>query len=1053
MARSALSRERCGVSTERRWAFRAPLARRDRQRHRRLVLPGARSETARPGGRATGCGWPRAGFDLIDVGAVAARSGPPVPAAEEAARLVPAIEGLARDAARAGQRRHVLARRSPGGRRRGGRRDQRHRRRRRPEMLELVAEPGCGLVVMHIEGPPRRTAPRELDDPVEHLKRWFAERIEAALARGVAEEQIAIDPGLDFDLTVDDDLEMLRRLGELHELGRPLFVSLSRKDFLGAVLAGSWEERAPAAEREWATAAAAALAVAAGAQLLRLHDRQRARRDAGRRPDRAMASRASELAPQARSRPRGRVIEPGRADGRLVAQAFEGERGRRAASRCRAALDPALRDGAARRPGSSASTRTRPRRSTAASSAATSIVTSGTASASRCRSTSRCSTRSRATRSARALYLYPTKALAQDQARKLSELGLASLRHAIYDGDTPQGRPAPDPAPLQPRAHQPGHAQRRDAAPPQAAGATSSPTSAGSWSTRRTPTAACSARTSPTCCGGCAASRGSTAPSRASSAPRRRSPTRSSSPSGWSASDFGSSTPTAPRAPARRIAMWNPPLIDEESGTRRSVLSEAAELLAELVARRRADDLLPAQPPRDRADPALRPDAARGGGTRRARRADRALPGRLHARSSGARSRRGWRPASCSRSSPPTRSSSGSTSASSTRRSASPSRARSPACARCGDARGAAARASRSTSPARTRSTSSSAAIPTSSSSARSRRRSSTTRTSRSSSSTCSPPPTRRRSSDARRRAARRALARARRAAGARSASCARGAAAATARAAPASPPAAISLRSASADSVAVVERGSGELLGAVEAERAFSTVHPGAVYLHLGRSYEVRELDVEARRAVGRAVRGRLVHAAEEGDRDLHRARSSRRARPLGVELSFGEVSVTEQVIAFQRKRLADHEVIDMVGARPPGAELPHPGALVHAAATSSPARAMPPEVLLGALHATEHSQIAVLPLLAMCDRWDIGGLSTNVHPQTGRPTIFIYDGYPGGVGIARRGLRRVRAPGRRRRAADRRVPVRRRLPLLRPEPEVRQPQRAAAQGRARSS
>ena len=66
-----------------------------------------------------------------------------------------------------------------------------------------------------------------------------------------------------------------------------------------------------------------------------------------------------------------------------------------------------------------------------------------------------------------------------------------------------------------------------------------------------------------------------------------------------------------------------------------------------------------------------------------------------------------------------------------------------------------------------------------------------------------------------------------------------------------------------------------------------------------------------------------------------------------------------------------------------------------------------LPLDVLLGSLHATEHAQIAVLPLIAMCDRWDIGGLSTNYHHQTGRPTIFIYDGHPGGVGITRRGLR----------------------------------------------
>jgi dihydropteroate synthase len=107
---------------------------------------------------------------------------------------------------------------------------------------------------------------------VEDLKRWFSERIEEALGRGVAAEQIAIDPGLDFDLGPQDGALVLRRLGELHSLGRPLYVSLSRKDFLGALLSGSWESRAPAAEREWATAAAATLAAAAGAQIHRLHD-------------------------------------------------------------------------------------------------------------------------------------------------------------------------------------------------------------------------------------------------------------------------------------------------------------------------------------------------------------------------------------------------------------------------------------------------------------------------------------------------------------------------------------------------------------------------------------------------------------------------------------------------------------------------------------------------------------------------------------------------------------------------------------------------------------
>jgi dihydropteroate synthase len=142
------------------------------------------------------------------------------------------------------------------------------------EMFELVAARGCGYVLMHIEGPPRVDRPwREFGDVVDHLKAWFEGRVELARELGVSEEQIAIDPGLDFDLSPEQDLEILRRLGELRSLGLPLYVSLSRKDFIGAALAGSWEERWPAGKREWGTVAAVALAVREGADILRIHDR------------------------------------------------------------------------------------------------------------------------------------------------------------------------------------------------------------------------------------------------------------------------------------------------------------------------------------------------------------------------------------------------------------------------------------------------------------------------------------------------------------------------------------------------------------------------------------------------------------------------------------------------------------------------------------------------------------------------------------------------------------------------------------------------------------
>lgn len=237
------------------------------------MFSGARSETPE-GAVADGVALARAGFDMLDVGAVAARSGPAVEAGDEASRLIPAIAGLkeatglpiSADTFSAEVAEQALDAGAVVINDISGALD--------PALFDLAAERGCGLVLMHIEGRPRedRAVPR-FDDPVEHLKSWFAERIEAAGERGVDREQIVLDPGLDFDIGVADGLEVLRRLGELRELGRPLYVSLSRKDLLGAVLAGSWKGRSPPERREWATCAATALAVMRGADIHRLHDR------------------------------------------------------------------------------------------------------------------------------------------------------------------------------------------------------------------------------------------------------------------------------------------------------------------------------------------------------------------------------------------------------------------------------------------------------------------------------------------------------------------------------------------------------------------------------------------------------------------------------------------------------------------------------------------------------------------------------------------------------------------------------------------------------------
>ena len=215
-------------------------------------------------------------------------------------------------------------------------------------------------------------------------------------------------------------------------------------------------------------------------------------------------------------------------------------------------------------------------------------------------------------------------------------------------------------------------------------------------------------------------------------------------------------------------------------------------------------------------------------------------------------------------------------------------------------------------------------------------------------------------------------------------------------------PAAEVSLRSADRNGFAILETGSGELLGTVDGARAFTTTHEGAVYLHGGRCFEVTALDLEHRHALVRPFSGDY-YTQPKHETDTSILRLLDRRETLGVTLSFGTVIVTDQVLAYQRKRLSDHESIDLVAL-----DLPATSFVTQALwyelddALLGP---LPLDALLGALHASEHSQIAVLPLLAMCDRWDIGGLSTNLHPQTGGATIFIYDGHPGGIGITRRG------------------------------------------------
>lgn len=221
-----------------------------------------------------------------------------------------------------------------------------------------------------------------------------------------------------------------------------------------------------------------------------------------------------------------------------------------------------------------------------------------------------------------------------------------------------------------------------------------------------------------------------------------------------------------------------------------------------------------------------------------------------------------------------------------------------------------------------------------------------------------------------------------------------------------------ISLRSASSETVLVADP-EGELIGTAEASRAPSELHPGATYLHRGTAYEVERLDLAASAALVRRVPNRY-YTKPRVETDVEVLEEiERRELANGAALSWGRVRTTETVTHFKKVQVADEREIGVYPLDLPDVVLDTQALWV--SMPPLPAGARPSfESFGGALHAGEHGMIGLLPLFAMCDRADIGGLSTPVHRQSRLPTVFVYDGYPGGVGISRRGYEEFEALAR---------------------------------------
>ncbi|GHG51984.1 helicase [Sinomonas cellulolyticus] len=218
-----------------------------------------------------------------------------------------------------------------------------------------------------------------------------------------------------------------------------------------------------------------------------------------------------------------------------------------------------------------------------------------------------------------------------------------------------------------------------------------------------------------------------------------------------------------------------------------------------------------------------------------------------------------------------------------------------------------------------------------------------------------------------------------------------------------------VNLRADGGGPVSIIDAETGQLLGSMDSPQTHYQAHQGAIYVHQGASYLVEDLNEAEHCVVVRRVNPDYYTTA----RDITTIEVLEELRaeqwgPVGVH--FGEVRVTTQVVSFQRKALISHEVLGEEPLELEARDLFTKAVWITVPEPTLVASGLIPAQFPGALHAAEHASIGLLPLVASSDRWDIGGVSTALHADTEEPTIFVYDGHPGGAGFAERGYDSLR-------------------------------------------